>query len=73
MSGRQVRLALLPLALAGVLLFVLTSCPSNRDGMPGRLASAMEETLVKALSSPAALLMPSPSGLGPTRDASPPH
>lgn len=50
MSRRQVRLALLPLALAGVLLFVLTSCPSNRDGMPGRLASAMEETLSAARS-----------------------
>src|SRR5882757_3967390 len=30
-------------ALAALLGFILTSCPSNRDGMPGQLASAEEE------------------------------
>jgi hypothetical protein len=50
MSRRLVRLALLPVFIAGVLLFVLTSCPSNRDGMPGQLAGAMDETLSAARS-----------------------
>ncbi|KAA0111520.1 hypothetical protein [Mycolicibacterium sp. P9-22] len=50
MSRRLVRLALPPVMLLGILLFALTSCPSNRDGMPGRLASAMEETLSAARS-----------------------
>jgi hypothetical protein len=29
-------------ALAAMLGFILTSCPSNRDGLPGQLASAKE-------------------------------
>ena len=32
------------LVLAAALAFVLTSCPSNRDGMPGQLASAKDDT-----------------------------
>jgi hypothetical protein len=32
------------LLLGAALAFVLTSCPSNRDGMPGQLAVAKEET-----------------------------
>jgi hypothetical protein len=31
-------------------LLILTSCPANRDGMPGRLATAMEETVAAARS-----------------------
>ena len=55
MSHRLARLALLPLVIVGVLLFVLTSCPANRDGMPGQLASAMEETLSGARSGAVAI------------------
>lgn len=50
MSLRLARLALLPAVIAGVLLFVLTSCPAYRDGMPGQLARAMEETASAARS-----------------------
>jgi hypothetical protein len=50
MARRLVRLAVLPAAIVGILLFALTSCPANRDGMPGQLASAMEETLSAARS-----------------------
>jgi hypothetical protein len=32
------------LVIAGVIAFVLTSCPSNRDGMSGQLATAKDET-----------------------------
>jgi hypothetical protein len=32
------------LVLLAVLAFILTSCPSNRDGMPGQLATAKDET-----------------------------
>jgi hypothetical protein len=43
-----------------VVLFVglgllLTQCPSNRDGMPGQLAQAMDETTVAARSAALAL------------------
>lgn len=31
-------------AMVAMLAFILTSCPSNRDGMPGRLAQARAET-----------------------------
>lgn len=34
---------------------LLTQCPSNRDGMPGQLAQAMEETTVAARSGALAL------------------
>lgn len=30
--------------LAGLLALILTSCPANRDGIPGQLAAAKEET-----------------------------
>ncbi|OBI84789.1 hypothetical protein A5663_10410 [Mycobacterium sp. E740] len=43
-AHNRVRLAVVLLLLAGVLALILTSCPSNRDGMPGKLASAKEET-----------------------------
>lgn len=38
-----------------MLAFILTSCPSNRDGMPGRLAQAQEETETAARSGALAL------------------
>src|SRR5690606_27856984 len=34
---------------------LLTRCPSNRDGMPGQLAQAMEETVIAARSGALAL------------------
>jgi hypothetical protein len=40
---RMVRAAAILAALVAALAFVLTSCPSNRDGMPGQLAAAKEE------------------------------
>lgn len=42
-------------ALTAILAFVLTSCPSNRDGMPGQLAAAKEETQSAARSAALAL------------------
>jgi len=36
-------------------LLILTSCPANRDGMPGRLAAAMEQTVAAARSGALAL------------------
>lgn len=47
-----------PLVLLAVLValgLLLTCCPANRDGMPGQLASAMEETASAARSGAAAL------------------
>ena len=41
--------------LVAVLALVLTSCPSNRDGMPGQLATAKEETQSAARSAALAL------------------
>ena len=41
--------------LIAVLAFILTSCPGNRDGMPGRLSQAMEETESAARSGALAL------------------
>lgn len=43
--------------VAAALAFVLTSCPSNRDGMPGQLATAREETQSAARSAALALQM----------------
>lgn len=37
--------------------FLLTCCPANRDGMPGQLARAMEETASAARSGALALEM----------------
>lgn len=45
------------LALAAMLAFVLTSCPSNRDGVPGELATAKDETQSAARSAALALDM----------------
>ncbi|WP_445169320.1 hypothetical protein ACTXG7_08370 [Mycolicibacterium sp. Dal123E01] len=38
-----------------MLALVLTSCPANRDGMPGQLATAKEETQAAARSAALAL------------------
>lgn len=38
-----VRPAAVLVALIALTAFILTSCPSNRDGMPGQLASAKQE------------------------------
>jgi hypothetical protein len=43
------------LVLAAVLAFILTSCPSNRDGMPGQLATAKDDTQSAARSAALAL------------------
>jgi hypothetical protein len=43
------------LVLAAILVFSLTSCPSNRDGMPGQLSTAKEETQSAARSAALAL------------------
>ncbi|OBF94488.1 hypothetical protein A5790_10385 [Mycobacterium sp. 852002-51152_SCH6134967] len=43
-AHNRVRIAAVLLLMASVLALILTSCPSNRDGMPGKLASAKEET-----------------------------
>ncbi|MDO0976366.1 hypothetical protein [Mycolicibacterium frederiksbergense] len=50
MPHRLVRRAALPAVIVGILVAVLTSCPANRDGMPGRLAGALEETTSAARS-----------------------
>jgi hypothetical protein len=50
-----VRAAAVVVVLGAVLAFVLTSCPSNRDGMPGQLASAKDETQSAARSGAMAL------------------
>lgn len=41
--------------LLATLFFILTSCPANRDGMPGRLASAKDEAQSAARSAALAL------------------
>ncbi|MCW2557288.1 MAG: hypothetical protein JWP55_1252 [Mycobacterium sp.] len=45
------------LLIAAALALVLTSCPSNRDGMPGQLATAKEDTQSAARSAALALQM----------------
>ncbi len=40
----MVRVASIVGVIAAVVVFILTSCPANRDGMPGQLAAAKEET-----------------------------
>jgi hypothetical protein len=54
---RVVRVGAGMLAIAVVLAFILTSCPSNRDGMPGQLSTAKEETQSAARSAALALQM----------------
>ena len=39
----SLRPAAVLVALLALIAFILTSCPSNRDGAPGQLASAKEE------------------------------
>ncbi|MGV0642837.1 hypothetical protein ABQE44_05455 [Mycolicibacterium sp. XJ2546] len=48
------RVALLTVVIIGLAL-LLTRCPANRDGMPGQLARAMEETTSAARSGALAL------------------
>jgi hypothetical protein len=49
------RVALLLVLLVVSLGLLLTRCPANRDGMPGQLAQAMEETTAAARSGALAL------------------
>ena len=51
----RVRAALLLILLVVGLGLLLTRCPANRDGMPGQLAQAMEETTAAARSGALAL------------------
>ncbi|BBY43779.1 hypothetical protein [Mycolicibacterium celeriflavum] len=51
------RTSLVLVVLFVALGFLLTRCPANRDGMPGQLATAMEETTSAARSGAAALDM----------------
>jgi CheY-like chemotaxis protein len=53
----RVRTALLLTLLFVGLALLLTRCPANRDGMPGQLAQAMEETTAAARSGALALDM----------------
>jgi hypothetical protein len=57
MTGRRtvLRAAVIVVGLAALLAFILTSCPSNRDGMPGRLAQARDEAESAARSAALAL------------------
>jgi cytochrome c-type biogenesis protein CcmE len=60
MEGRRERLQRLRVAslLAAIIVglgLLLTQCPSNRDGMPGKLAQSMDETTTAARSGALAL------------------
>lgn len=52
---RHLRTVLLTGLMIVALGLMLTRCPSNRDGMPGQLAQAMEETVIAARSGALAL------------------
>ncbi|OKH72202.1 hypothetical protein EB74_23520 [Mycobacterium sp. SWH-M5] len=52
---RHLRTVLLTGLMIVALGLMLTRCPSNRDGMPGQLAQAMEETGIAARSGALAL------------------
>ena len=52
---RSLRVLIGMLVLVALLALVLTSCPSNRDGMPGQLAAAKEESQSAARSGALAL------------------
>lgn len=54
---RVIRSGATALALAAALAFILTSCPSNRDGMPGQLASAKDEAQSAARSGALAIAL----------------
>ncbi|MDT5066266.1 MAG: hypothetical protein QOK02_2421 [Mycobacterium sp.] len=56
-SRRVIRVTVGLLVIAATLAFVLTSCPSNRDGMPGQLATAKDDTQSAARSAALALQM----------------
>lgn len=47
---RGIRVAVLLVLLIAALSFLLSRCPANRDGTPGQLAQAMEETTTAARS-----------------------
>lgn len=53
--ARRLRTALIGSLLIAALALLLTRCPANRDGMPGQLAQAMEETVAAARSGAYAL------------------
>jgi hypothetical protein len=53
--GRVLRVASGLIASAAALVFVLTSCPSQRDGMSGQLTTAKDDTLSAARSAVLAL------------------
>ena len=55
MTGRAARLTLGLVVLAAALAGVFTSCPTYRDGVPGRLASAEQQTESAAHSAALAL------------------
>lgn len=60
MKHKRFRLLRTLLTLAVILValgLLLTRCPANRDGMPGQLAQAMEETTTAARSAALALEM----------------
>ena len=50
-----IRAAAAVVVVIGLPLLILTSCPANRDGMPGQVAAAMEETVAAARSGALAL------------------
>jgi hypothetical protein len=52
--SHRIRVVLLAVCLVGTALLV-TRCPANRDGMPGQLATAVEETAAAARSGALAL------------------
>ncbi|WKG05156.1 hypothetical protein [Mycolicibacterium sp. HK-90] len=52
---RRIRVAIIAALLIAALAVLLTQCPANRDGTPGQLAKAMEETVAAARSGAYAL------------------
>lgn len=54
-SRIEIRTLTVLLLVGAALTFALTSCPAHRDGMPGRLASAKEETQTASRSAALAL------------------
>lgn len=53
--ARRIRAVLIAVVLITMLGLLLTRCPANRDGMPGKLAQGMEETVAAARSGAYAL------------------
>ncbi|CRZ15707.1 hypothetical protein H7K19_25570 [Mycolicibacterium neworleansense] len=54
-KARRIRAALIAALLVAAVGLLLTRCPTNRDGMPGQLSQAMEETVAAARSGAYAL------------------